>query len=66
MVTIDGITRPTDNPPLRSYDKNLHFDLAYYVHQLKGSNFMIEVRLKLLNEKAINMITFLQKEYHLK
>ncbi|OSZ81456.1 hypothetical protein CAP36_09560 [Chitinophagaceae bacterium IBVUCB2] len=66
MVTIDGITRPTDNPPLRSYDKNLHFDLAYYVHQLKGSNFMIEVRLKLLNEKAIKMITFLQKEYHLK
>jgi len=66
MVTIDGINRPTDNPPLRSYDKNLHFDLAYYVHQLKGSNFMIEVRLKLLNEKAINMITFLKKEYHLK
>jgi hypothetical protein len=66
MVSIDGINRPTDNPPLRSYDKNLHFDLAYYVHQLKGSNFMIEVRLKLLNEKAINMITFLEKEYHLK
>jgi hypothetical protein len=66
MVTIDGINRPTDNPPLRSYDKNLHHDLAYYVHQLKGSNFMIEVRLKLLNEKAINMIAFLQNEYHLK
>jgi hypothetical protein len=66
MVSIDGINRPTDNPPLRSYDKNLHFDLAYYVHQLKGSNFMIEVRLKLLNEKAINMITFLEKEYRLK
>src|SRR6186713_3420788 len=52
MVTIDGINRPTDNPPLRSYDKNLHFDLAYYVHQLKGTNFMVEVRLSTLNEKA--------------
>lgn len=66
MVTIEGINRPLDNPPLRSYDKNLHFDLAYYVHQLKGTNFMIEVRLKLLNEKAKNIIAFLQKEYHLK
>ncbi len=58
MLTIEGINRPIDNPPLRSYDKDLHFDLAYYVHQLRGSNFQIEVRLKLLNEKAMNMITF--------
>jgi len=65
MVTIDGITRPIDNPPLRSYDKYLHLDLAYYVHQLKGSNLMIEVRLKLLNEKANNMIGFLKNEYHI-
>jgi hypothetical protein len=66
MLTIEGINRPTDNPPLRSYDQNLHFDLAYYIHQLRGSNFQIELRLKLLNDKAINMIAFLQKEYHLK
>ena len=65
MLTMEGINRPTDNPTLRSYDKNLHFDLAYYVHQLRGSNFQIELRLKLLNEKAINMIAFLQNEYHL-
>ena len=65
MVTADGIKRPTDNPVLRSYDKNLHFDLAYYVHQLKGSNFMIIGRLELLNDKAKNMIAFLQNEYHL-
>ncbi len=65
MLSMEGISRPTGNPPLRSYDKDLHFDLAYYVHQLKGSNFQIELRLKLLNEKAINMITFLKKEYHL-
>ena len=65
MVTIEGINRPLDNPPLRSYDKNLHFDLAYYVHQLKGTNLIVEVRLNSLNEKAKNIIAFPQKEYHL-
>lgn len=66
MVTINGINRPLNNPPLRSYDPNLHFDLAYYVHQLRGSNFQIEAKLKFLNDKAKNMIAFLQKEYNLK
>jgi hypothetical protein len=66
MVTAEGISRPLDNPPLRSYDKNLHFDFAYYIHQLKGSNFMIVMRLNSLNEKAVNTIAFLKKEYHLK
>ncbi len=65
MVSIDGIGRSVENPALRSYDPNIHYDLAYYVHQLKGSNFMIEVRLKLLNEKAKNMMIFLKQEYHL-
>ena len=65
MVTADGIKRPTDKPALRSYDKNLHFDLAYYIHQLKGSNFMIIGRLELLNDKAKNMIAFFKKEYKL-
>ena len=66
MVTINGINRPDGNPPLRSYDQNHQQDLAYYIHQLKGSNFIIQARLELLNDKAKNMITFLQKEYHLK
>jgi len=65
MVAAEGINRLTDNPPLRSYDPNLYQDLAYYINQLNGSNFMIIGRLKLLNEKAINMIAFLKKEYHL-
>ena len=64
MVTKDGVNRPDNNPPLRSYDPNLQQDLAFYVHQIKGSNFIIEGRLKLLNDKAINTITFLKKEYH--
>jgi hypothetical protein len=65
MITVDGVNRPDGNPPLRSYDTAVQQDLAYYVHQLKGSNFIIEGRLELLNDKAKNMITFLKKEYHL-
>ena len=66
MITIDGINRPSNDPPLRSYDQNIQQDLAFYVHQLKGSNFIIESRLELLNAKAKNIIIFLEKEYHLK
>lgn len=65
MVTADGINRPDDNPPLRSYDPDIQQDLAFWVHQLKGSTFIIEGRLELLNEKAKNIIKFLSKEYHL-
>lgn len=65
MVTIDGIKRLDYNPPLRSYDVNLQQDLAFYIHQIKGSTFLIEARLELLNKKAINMFTLIKKEYHL-
>ena len=66
MVTITGINRPTDNPPLRSYDPNIQQDLAFYIHQLKGSDYLIVNRLEKLNNKAANTIAYLQKEYHLK
>lgn len=65
MVTTTGISRPENNPPLRSYDQNLQLDLAYYVHQLRGSTFIIVSRIEKLNTKAINTIAFLKKEYHL-
>jgi len=65
MVTVNGIQRPTDNPPLRSYDLSLQQDLAFCIHQLKGSTFIIEYRLAQLNEKAIRLIALLNKEYHL-
>lgn len=65
MMTIDGINRPKNNPPLRSYDENLQQDLAFYVHQLKGSTFLIQSRLVILNNKAKNTMAFLKKEYHL-
>jgi hypothetical protein len=65
MVTAKGIQRPTDNPPLRSYDPALQQDLAFCIHQLKGSTFIIENRLAQLNDKAIRLIALLNKEYNL-
>ena len=65
MVTIDGIKRLDYNPPLRTYDTNLQLDLAFYIHQIKGSTFIIEARLELLNNRAINLLTLLKREYHL-
>lgn len=66
MVDIVGVNRITGSPLLRSYDPAVQQDLAYYVHQLKGSDFILQSRLGQLNEKAKNLIAFLQKEYHLK
>jgi hypothetical protein len=65
MVAIDGIHRPDNNPPLRSYDQGLCQDLAYLIGQIKGSNFLIESRLRILYKKATDLIALLQKEYHL-
>jgi hypothetical protein len=59
------IHRPAGNPPLRSYDASLHQDLAYRIHQLKGSNVILTTRLSLLRERAIRTMEFLQKEYYL-
>ena len=65
MVTLDGIHRPENNPPLRSYDPSLQQDLAFYIHQLKGSSYLLQRRLEHLYNKAINSIVLLKKEYHL-
>jgi hypothetical protein len=62
----NNVNKPSGNPPLRSYDPSLQQDLAFIINQLKGSNIIITTRLNLLNEKAKNIIAFLQKEYHLK
>ena len=51
MVNIDGINRLAENLPLRSYDPAIQQYLAYYVHQIKGSNFIIFGRLGILKEK---------------
>ena len=60
------IHKPAGNPPLRSYEPSLHKDLAYRIHQLKGSNRILDTRLTQLREKAAGIIAFLQEDYHLK
>ena len=65
MVTVDGIRRPTGNPPLSSYDPKIQLELAHSIHLLKGSMYLITNRLDLLNTKAVNIIAFLKKQYQL-
>ena len=59
------INKPTNNPHLRSYDHDLHLDLAYRINLIKGSNIILTTRLNLLYDKAKNSIIFFQKEYNL-
>ncbi len=61
----NNISKPADNPALRSYDVSIQQDLAYCINQIKGSNIILTTRLIWLLEKAKNTIQFLQKEYHL-
>jgi hypothetical protein len=66
MVSAKGINRPSGNPPLRSYDVENQQDLAYCMHQLKGSSYLINMRLELLDTKARNLIKLMEEEYELK
>jgi hypothetical protein len=61
----NNVNKPTNNPPLRSYDPALQQDFAYCINQLKGSNIIITTRLRQLKDKANNIIAFLKNEYHL-
>lgn len=63
MLNRDGVDKPKNNPPLRSYDQNIQLDLAAYAHTLKGSSYLISTRLELLHVKAKNLIILLKKEY---
>ena len=66
MVTMDGINKPENNPPLLSYDPALQYTIAFYVHQLKGSNYILQKSLENLYNYAIKSIELLKNEYHLK
>ena len=66
MLQGPGIKRPPDNPSLSSYDPKLQRELAFSVHQLKGSLQIITTTLERLSAKAINIMAFLKKEYRLK
>ena len=66
MVYGDVIRPPSGNPALRTIDKEFILDFIYAIHQLKGSDALNAVRLQQLKERAIGIILFLKKEYHLK
>jgi hypothetical protein len=66
MISGMEINRPTDNPPLRSTDKNLILDLIYFLHQYKTTSIVIITRLQSLKKAATETIQFLQREYDLK
>ncbi len=59
------IKRPTGNPQLRSRNPDQINQLIYYIHQRK-STFFGQITI-LLNQKleAVELITLLNKEYHL-
>jgi hypothetical protein len=61
-----SIARPLNNPLLRSYDTAIIDDLAFYVHQIKGSTeSILNVMIK-LHAQAGETINFLKSQYHLK
>ena len=63
IMNISGIL--TDhNPLLRSYDPAIQQDLAFYIHLIKGSNYIILSREDLLYTKAKYYCTA-GKEYQL-
>ncbi len=66
MVTGFNIVKPTGNPPLRSYDRNIQEDIAFYINEIKGSDYLVISRLQILETKAENTIAFLQKAYNIK
>ena len=66
MVEGDVVRPPSGNPALRTLDKEFITDFIYAIHQLKGSDALNKVRLQRLKERAIGIILFLKKEYHLK
>jgi hypothetical protein len=63
MVTENGFKRPINNPPLRTYDPSLQQDFAHWIHQIKGSDFLISGKLKRLKERSVNLINLLRQEY---
>jgi hypothetical protein len=65
MVYGDIIQPPSGNPKLRTTDKEFILDFIYAIHQLKGSDALNKVRLERLKERAIGIILFLKKQYHL-
>jgi adenosyl cobinamide kinase/adenosyl cobinamide phosphate guanylyltransferase len=63
--SLDIVTRPVDNPPLRTSDKKLLGDLAGWSHYMKNTRIGIYQYKKEVLSKAEKLIQLIQKEYHL-
>lgn len=59
------ILTSTDNPVLRSYDIALLKELGFHVLQMNGSRRSKTGKLENLKKTAVNLKSYLQKEYHL-
>ena len=64
-TSMNLVTRPSDNPPLRTNDKKLLGDLAGWVHYIKNTRIGIYQYKKDLLEKGEILIRQIQKEYNL-
>ena len=65
MLSGLSFSRPSNNPPLLSYDKNVLNEFCNQLHFRKNSNFyFINVAEKLLSA-AKNTLSVIEKEYHL-
>ncbi len=62
-TSLNLVTRPLDNPPLRTNDKKLLGDLAGWVHYIKNTRIGIYQYKKELLEKGDMLIQKIQKEY---
>jgi hypothetical protein len=63
--SLNLVTRPADNPPLRTTDKKLLGDLAGWVHYIKNTKIGIYQFKKDLLEKGEKLIQQIQNEYHI-
>ncbi len=63
---LNVVSRPVDNPPLRTDDKKLLGDLAGWVHYMKNTRIGIDQFKKDVIFKGENLIRKIQKEYNLK
>ncbi len=59
------ILRSTDDPLLQTYDGGMLKELAFHALQMNGSRRGKIVMLKNLKQTAMNLKSYLQKEYHL-
>ena len=59
------VTRPTENPPLRTNDPKLRGDLAGWVHYIKNTRIGIyQYKIELL-KKGEDLVRLINEEYHI-